>query len=133
MAKATSNLDLAGLGLLYDALVKSGEESLHAAYNFGLAVEALRYRYTFIGMADSLKLSVATVSKYAKLYRKYARVELLVEEARRTGCYDTGKLACGDSPFSYTQHLKCNNCGSDDILRERVRVDLAKCHLKAVG
>jgi hypothetical protein len=118
-ANRNENLDL--LMDAYHSLVKAGRGSLRAAYAFGQVCDALnRIGYTQTVLAEAVGLSNATISRYMKLFRRYANENMLLRRAEELGTYDVGQLA-GNSPQEPAVYvLHCIHCGTyNEVVRER--------------
>ena len=110
-------LDL--LRTAYDALTKAGRDSLSKAYAFGNVVHALHGIFTYGQLAEELGVTSTTVSKYAKLYRKYPTEQLLMHTAAEMSTYDVGVLSSDADTARYVYAWHCLNCGSFDVKKER--------------
>jgi hypothetical protein len=107
---------------LYGDLRSSGARSLSAAYKFGQVVRALHRAYSFTDMAEYLGISVATVSKYAKLAGLYSTEVVLLRTAEQMSSWDISKLISIDAGVPIRSVLECRNCHSHDIAHKRERV-----------
>ena len=119
MARGSKGETLDLLHAAYDALTKAGRESLSKAYAFGNVVNALHGIFTYTQLAAELGVTTSTVSKYAKLYRRYPNEQLLLHTAAELGSYDVGVLAADEAPARYAYLWHCQNCGSFQVKKER--------------
>lgn len=121
-AEAGENLEL--LHKAFDALVRADNRSLRAAYYFGQVIDALhsmdRRTYTYGMLGDEVNRSDATVALYARLFRKYNRVEDLLRTALRARTFAIAALAGSDEALAARYGWKCGNCGSWDVRRRRM-------------
>jgi len=104
--------NLVALRLAYDALVKSGRDSLAAAYDFGQIVDALSNLYTFKVMGAELDRHESTIGLYARLYRTYPNKKELLDTAFRYGTWDVSRLARGATTVALQFGYQCRECGS---------------------
>jgi hypothetical protein len=103
----------------YDALVKSGSNSLQAAYAFGQVCDALTRVYTVKSLAEAISRSSATVYQYLRLYRAYPTERALLDKAEELGTYDVSRLN-GQTPAAPVHWVfHCLNCGSFDVAKEK--------------
>jgi hypothetical protein len=109
-------------------LTRAGEGSLIAAHNFGAVVNVLHDQgYSYQQLADSVGMKTAAgISVYAKLFRKYSTVNLLLRTSRAMGTYDVSRLASDGETVHYVYVYRCSNCGSGDVHRHRASEDTAE-------
>jgi hypothetical protein len=106
---------------LHQQLTRAGEGSLRAAHEFGGVVNELHdtgYSYAVLG--EAVGLTGNGIGTYARLFRKYSSVHLLLEVSRAVGTYDVGRLASDSEIAHYAYAFRCTDCGSDKVRRERV-------------
>lgn len=105
----------------YENLVRFGERSITAAYQFGQVVDALHGLYTYKAMAQVIGKSSSMVALYRKLYSAYPTEAALIRQAEMLETYDISVLA-GHNPVTPAYyHFLCTNCGHDDsIVRQKV-------------
>lgn len=108
---------LVALRMAFDALVKAGDESLRAAYNLGLIIDALTLSYTYEVMAGAVDRKPGTVAKYAALYRRYPTVDDLIATAHKYDTYDVSILKGSAESLGSRYGYRCGNCGSWDTHR----------------
>ncbi len=120
MAKQQRGETLDLLRESYGELVKAGSNSLAKAYVFGQVVNALHRFYTYTELGDAIGRSHTTMRVYAMLAKKYPTEKALLNTAEKLGTYDVSRLVGSPvtTPSHYAWH--CNNCGSDDVVKERV-------------
>lgn len=107
----------------YGDLVKAGRKSLSAAYTFGSVIVALHPFWTYTAMAEYLGITQATVSKYAKLARKFPTENALLKAAGEMETHDVGILAGLGVPSGHWHtEYHCTKCGSSGAAIERLRV-----------
>lgn len=120
------------LGLSYAQLVKWGEGSVEASWRFGMTIESLIRAYTKKEMADSLGVTVATITRYHRFYGAFQRPELAVEASELLETYNIDLLwkfamegmlpergrALAGRHFRY----RCK-CGSLEVTREEYDPD----------
>jgi hypothetical protein len=105
---------------LHRQLVKAGQGSLRAAYEFGGVVNELHdtgYSYAVLG--EAVSLGAAQISVYAKLFRKYSTIGVLLSMSEALGSYSVNLLASDGETAHYAYLYRCENCGSDKVKRER--------------
>ena len=122
--RRTETLEL--LHSAYDALTKAGEDSLSKAYTFGNVVNALHGIFTYAQLAEEIGVTTSTVSKYAKLYRKFPTEKALLDMARALKVYDVGILGGDAAHAHYAYKWHCQNCGSYDVKKERQEPEAAQ-------
>jgi hypothetical protein len=117
---------LDGLQLAYESLVKAGSNSLSAAYRFGQVIDALSGPgyYTHRMLGEAIGRSGAMIGVYARLYRSYHSERHLLATADKMGTYDVSVLAGKTPQVAVKYTFKCENCGSSDIVKERVRPEV---------
>jgi len=124
MARNGESLTL--LHELFDKLNRAGEDSLRAAFAFGQCVDALSgIGYTYEQMGAEVDRHEGTIQKYATLYRRYARVELLIEAAKRYQTFDIARLTGSDEALQAKYGYQCATCGSWDTHRKSMPPQLA--------
>ena len=106
----------------YRGLVKHDREGLKKAYRFGHTVAGLNDAgFSYQVMADELNVSAPTVSKYARLARKYQAEKNLLDASDALGTVDVGILAWHDSTSGqFHTELHCTRCGNGSFTRTRV-------------
>jgi len=118
MTRSGENLEL--LRDSYDALVKSGSDSLSKAYVFGQVVRALHRFHTYKEMGEWIGRSASLIAIYAQLAGRYPTEQALLREADRIGSYDVSRLARDLAPAApYHVVYHCTVCGSYDVVKER--------------
>jgi hypothetical protein len=101
-------------------LVRAGQGSLQAAYNFGEVVNVMHDQgYSYAALGDMVALSGPGISTYAKLFRKYPTVNTLLRTSEQMGTYDVSRLASDGETAHYSYLYHCSNCGSFNVKRER--------------
>jgi len=128
MATIISGEGLIALHQAWDQMTRAGENSLRAAYNFGQIADALKNAgISWDVMGHEVDRSAATIHKYANLYRRYPRVEMLLEASEYHDTFDVSILVrpedtqIGHGKFGY----QCGNCGSWDTHRKPAPADAA--------
>jgi hypothetical protein len=126
---------LVALQKSYAKLVKAGNDSVIAAWQFGLVLEGLTARgfpgrYTNLQIADAMNLSVSTIARYKRLHAVFQRAELALEAARMLETFNIDVITAlaGDLlPVGHGRPLAgrhwrmtCVNCGHHEIAREEV-------------
>lgn len=111
--------NLVTLRLAYDTLVKAGDDSLRAAFNFGQVIDALSNTFTLKTMGQEIGRTAVTVGTYARLYRRYPTVETLLKTAQEYGTFDISKLVAGEAVLRAKFGYQCNHCGSWDVVHRR--------------
>lgn len=120
-ARTGETLDM--LADSYGALVKAGKESLSAAYRFGSIIAALHPYWTYTAMAEYLGITTSTISKYARLARKFSTESQLLRAAEQMETHDVGILAGLGVPSGHWHtEYHCTNCGSGSEAIEKLRV-----------
>lgn len=105
---------------LHQRLVKAGQGSLKAAYEFGAMVSELHDTgYTYATLGEVVGLGPAQIGIYAKLFRKYPTVSNLLRVSEALGSYSVNLLASNGETAHYAYLYHCGNCGSYDVKRER--------------
>lgn len=117
--------NLVALRISYDALEKHSKASLRAAYDFGQIVDALSHLYTYETMADELNRKKGTPALYARLYRRYNKVEELLAASDELDTFSVSVLAGHAASFRYRLTHECGVCHSTDIIVVRERVEQA--------
>lgn len=106
----------------YRGLVKYNREGLAKAYKFGQLVRALNDAgFSYQVMADELSVSDQTVSKYARLARRYATEKELRDMSEALDTVDVQVLAWhGSKGGQFHTELHCTRCGNGQFTRTRV-------------
>ena len=87
---------------------------LRAAFAFGQCVDALNgIGYTYDQMGAEVDRSMGTIQKYATLYRRYARVELLIEAAHKYQTFDISRLTGTDEALTLKYGYQCATCEAE--------------------
>jgi hypothetical protein len=115
MARDTN---LVKLHLAFDALVKAGDESLHAAYDLGQVIDVLVRLYTYKTMADEVDRKPVTIAKYRRLYLRYPTFDSLLMTAHKYDTYDVSILLGSAETLGVKFGYRCGNCGSWDTHRK---------------
>ena len=104
------------LSMLHDAfdrLAIASEGGLRAAYAFGQIADALRaIGYSFATMGAEVNRTGPTVNMYARLYRKFPRVELLLDLAHELGTFDISILIRDEGSLRTKYGYQCGVCES---------------------
>lgn len=117
------------LATAYRALVKSGDDSVRAAWRFGQVLDGCSEAFSQRQLADSIGLSVSTIARYLRLYRAYQRPELAVQAGRQLETFNVDLITELQNQLKPVDHrtlagrhfrYHCTSCGSLDIHRLEV-------------
>lgn len=126
MSTVMTDANLDRLQRDYAGLTKAGEASLHAAWHFGNTVSDLHRYYSYTDLAEAIGVSNSTVSKYAKLYKRYGHPDILVAVAKELETFDVSKLIAEENTQAATKLLgQCQTCHSWNVKRVSVPLDEA--------
>lgn len=124
---------LRSLRLSYQQLVKSGSDSVRAAWRFGQTLDSFTDAYNQRQLADAMGLSVSTIARYLRLYRAYQRPELALEASAQLETYNIDvitELQDQLAPIGHGRPLAgrrwistCRHCGSHDVGRDEIPQD----------
>ena len=120
--KAVTGEDLGRLQEEYRGLVKYNRDGLKKAYAFGQLVRSLNDAgFSYQVMADELNVSPPTVSKYARLARRYQTEQDLLRVSQALDSVDVQVLAwhSGNGGAFHTE-LHCTRCGNSSFTKTRV-------------
>jgi hypothetical protein len=114
----------------YRALVKSGRDSVRAAWRFGQCCDSFTDDFTVKEQAEALDLSPGTIQRYLRFYRAFQRPELAVEASTRLETYNIDlitELAGSLKPVEHGRPLagrryryRCQHCHSTEVAREEI-------------
>jgi hypothetical protein len=117
----------------YSALVKSGRDSVRAAWRFGQCCDSFTDDFTVKEQAEALDLSSGTIARYLRFYRAFQRPELAVEASTRLETYNIDlitEMAGSLKPVEHGRPLagrryryRCHHCDSIDVAREEIPAD----------
>jgi hypothetical protein len=110
--------NLVALRQAFDNLVRAGDDSLRAAYNFGQIADALNdIGYSWAEMGDAVDRRGPTIYMYVRLYRRYPTLDALTMTAKKWGTYDINRLTGSDVSLQSRFGYQCLGCGSWDTHR----------------
>jgi hypothetical protein len=117
----------------YSALVKSGRDSVRAAWRFGQCCDSFTDDFTVKEQAEALGLSPGTIARYLRFYRAFQRPELAVQASTRLETYNIDliiELAGTLGPVDHARPMagrrfryRCQHCHSTDVGREEITAE----------
>jgi hypothetical protein len=117
----------------YSALVKSGRDSVRAAWRFGQCCDSFTDDFTVKEQAEALGLSPGTIARYLRFYRAFQRPELAVHASTRLETYNIDliiELAGTLGPVDHARPMagrrfryRCQHCHSTDVGREEITAE----------
>lgn len=117
------------LATAYRALVKSGNDSVRAAWRFGQVLDGCSEAFSQLQLADALNLSKSTIARYLRLYRAYQRPELAVEAATQLETFNIDLITELQNHLKPVDHrtlagrhfrYHCTSCGSTEVHRQEI-------------
>ena len=134
---------LRALRLSYKSLVKSGNDSVRAAWRFGQTLDSFSDSYTQLQIADAMELNVSTIARYLRLFRAYQRPELALAASQELETYNIDTITELQTALGPIEHgrpmagrrfrYRCQHCKSTEIHREEIPEDeLAEVELAGV-
>jgi hypothetical protein len=120
----------------YQSLVKSGRDSVRAAWRFGQCCDSFTDDWTIKEQAEALDLSAGTIQRYLRFYRAFQRPELAVQASTRLETYNIDlitEMAGSLKPVAHGRPMagrryryRCQHCQSTDVGREEITDELAE-------
>lgn len=127
---------LRALKLSYQSLVKSGGDSVRAAWRFGQTLDSFTDKYTGLQIADAMELSVSTIARYLRFYRAYQRPEQAIAASDQLETYNIDIITELQTQLGPVEHARplagrrfryrCQHCQSTEVAREEITDELAE-------
>ena len=116
------------LRMAYKSLVKSGNDSVRAAWRFGQVIDGFTDSYKQADLADALGLSVSTLHRYRRLYLAYQRPELALKASEELESFNIDVIYELQNQLHPVRHgrpmagrrfrYRCQHCSHTEITRE---------------
>jgi hypothetical protein len=123
----------ATLGAAYQALVKSGRDSVRAAWRFGQCCDSFTDDWTAAEQGEALGVCAGTIQRYLRFYRAFQRPDLAVEASIRLETFNIDlitELAGSLTPVQHGRPMagrryryRCEHCQGTEIRREEITGD----------